>query len=298
MSRRTTASSSIAGRFAIVASLLVACHERSAAAEPPRAEPCAAEAARVLDAPAARILQALATCHAAHGKTASAWAEHLEAATLARREMRLDVERVALRAAASLEPQLATLAVRVPAAWDLEGLVVHRDGIVLERAAWGTAAPVDPGEHRVAATLPGKAAWVRTVHVPARPGPHAIDVGPFEDPPPAVGAASLTSAPAPVDYPIAPEPRFGAQRTAGVVLGVVGLAGLGVGTYYGVRALDLDGDDAKTSTTIATASLAAGGGALLLGGILLLTAPKSRALRAIDVTASPAGASVGVHGTF
>jgi hypothetical protein len=311
----------------IAALLLVGHHEGTAAAEgasPSPADPCAREAARYLVAPSATVLHTLARCHARHGKTASAWAEHLEAATFAHREKRFDVERAAKQDAESLEARLSTLAVLVPPGWDVEGLVVRRDGIVLERAAWGTAAPVDPGEHRVAATAPGKAQWFRTVSVPPRAGAQTVQVGPFEEAPApgAVGVASLTSGAVAADVPpIEPESRGGTQRAMGIALGVIGLAGIGVGTYYGIQTLEkrdeartacpsspcadrdavAKNEDAKTSGTISTVSLAAGGGTLLVGAILFLTAPKSgasRALRSVDVAATPAFSGVRIGGQF
>jgi hypothetical protein len=89
------------------------------------------------------------------------------------------------------------------------------------------------------------------------------------------------------------------QRLAGLVVGGLGLAGIGVGLVFGVRsrskqdesraycdpanpsACDRHGvelnDEAKSAATIATVGYAAGG-ALVIGGVVLyLTAPRASA---------------------
>ncbi len=43
-----------------------------------------------------------------------------------------------------------------PTLTSLEGLQVKRDGVLIEKTLWGIAVPVDPGEHAISATAPGK----------------------------------------------------------------------------------------------------------------------------------------------
>jgi len=254
------------------------------------------------------VLHALAACHEQQGKTASAWAEYLEAATMAQHEKAADTATSARQRASALEARLSTLAVRVAPGWDIAGLEVKRDGMTLVRAAWGTAGPVDPGEHRIEATAPGKLPWVKTVIVRPGAGAQSVDVGPLDDAPGgAVGVTSLTSAtmangmlvssdPSPVaDHPVQVSTGGGTQRGIGLALAGIGLAGVGVGTYFGIRTLDKSdearaacpttpcsdraavqtNDEAKTAATISTISLAAGGGLMLLGSLLFFSAPSS-----------------------
>jgi hypothetical protein len=96
------------------------------------------------------------------------------------------------------------------------------------------------------------------------------------------------------------------------------LASLGVGTYFGIHTLDLrdearrtcpsspcndrtavrTNDQAKTSATIATATLASGGGLFLLGSILFFSAPSATPKPSIGVAVTPSSAGVGVGGSF
>ena len=283
-------------------------------------------------------LSALASCHEQQGKTASAWAEFLEASTMAHHEKRFDVEASAKQRAASVEGRLSTLAVRVAPPWDIPGLDVRRDGIALVRATWRTPAPVDPGEHRVEVTAPGKLPWRRVVIVRPVAGGQTVDIGPLEDAPQKaiIGTATLTSAAVPGtsfpienDHPVDLSHPGSAQRAIGLLIAGVGVAGVGVGTYFGIRTLDqsdsarracpqspcsdraaIDSNDqAKTSATISTVSLAGGGGLLLLGSILFFTAPSAqgsqptatappRVKPTFDIAATPAFSGLRVAGDF
>src|SRR5262249_17702632 len=114
-------------------------------------------------APGTGALLALALCHEKEGKTASAWAEFREVAPVARRDGRADRSQMAEEHAAALEPKLARLTVTGdPETAGVVGLVVRRDGAEMNRAAWGTPAPVDAGEWRLEASAPGRLPW-RTV---------------------------------------------------------------------------------------------------------------------------------------
>jgi hypothetical protein len=99
---------------------------------------------------------------------------------------------------------------------------------------------------------------------------------------------------------------------AGITVGVLGLAGLGIGTYYGLTSLrdhddaqshcsaagcDAAGvslrDDARQTGTAATVALAAGGAAFALGVLLLATAPSAHA--PVGVAVGPGRVVVGGH---
>jgi hypothetical protein len=55
--------------------------------------------------------------------------------------------------------------IQVPPASDLPDLEIKRDGSAIRRAAWGTAMPVDPGEHMIEASAQGKLPWKQSVTV-------------------------------------------------------------------------------------------------------------------------------------
>ena len=339
MHRNFVASSRSASSF-LVGSILLA---SLAFTDPSRAEgatgtsdPCAGPSGRYVVAPSGASLLALASCHEQRGKTASAWAEYLEAATLAHREKRADLESAAKDHAALLETHLSTLAVRVAPGASIPGLDVRRDGIALDRATWGTAAPVDPGEHHVEATAPGHLPWRRTIVVRPGAGAQSVEVSPLEDPSKArVATTTLTSATMLDDAPTWSQPdrptgppasTGGAQRAFGLATAAVGLVGLGLGTYFGIRTLDQSdaarracpsspcadrsaiekNDQAQTSSLVSTVSFAAGGSLLLLGSVLFFTAPSESAqaraapvrARSFGVAATPASAGLRLGGDF
>jgi serine/threonine-protein kinase len=118
------------------------------------------------------------------------------------------------------------------------------------------------------------------------------------------------------------------QRVVGIVVGSVGVVGIGVGSFFGLRAkakkddsldnghcpnnpnvCDQTGTDlrnqARTSATIATVSMIAGGAALAGGIVLFLTAPHAHAegarVSSLRVTAQSDGVSsarVSLGGNF
>lgn len=247
----------------------------------------------------------LANCHELEGRTATAWAEFLRAAGVARSAGQAERERIARERAEQLEPKLMRLQVEVPPEVRVEGLVVERDGVPIEEAAWGSAIPVDPGQHVVTARAPGKQTSEDTVQL--------LDDGetvlyelpllaPLAEPEPTPPPAAVNVEPAPLppsptsDSLVADSDTGSGQRTLGIVVGAVGAAGLAAGSVFGVLAKNewddaeaagcgtgtcptSDGqqssEDANRFATFGTIGMA-GGGALLLGGIVLyLTAPSN-----------------------
>lgn len=102
----------------------------------------------------------LAECYEKAGRIASAWALFVEVANAAKGANRPEREVVARQRAAAVESRLVKMTVSVPApVAAIAGLAIQRDGSVLDKALWGEAVPVDPGEHTVVATAPGKQRW-------------------------------------------------------------------------------------------------------------------------------------------
>jgi tetratricopeptide (TPR) repeat protein len=166
----------------------------------------------------------LGECLSKQGKTASAWATFREAADMARKAEQSERVEKAERRASELEPRLEKLSISV--AVEVPGIVVKRDGIEVARAIWGSALPVDPGKHRIEATAPGKTPWRGEVSTK----------GPGE-------AVSLVI-PALVDLPVAVAPPGGGpkvvadpgspgRRTAGLIAGSAGIAGILAGAVFG-----------------------------------------------------------------
>src|SRR5689334_3318487 len=106
--------------------------------------------------PGGGTLLNVALCHEKEGRTATAWAEFTEALGLAKKDDRPQRIELAQSHITAIEPTLSHLVIQVPATSDLPDLEIKRDGSVIRRAAWGTAMPVDPGEHMIEAAAQGK----------------------------------------------------------------------------------------------------------------------------------------------
>jgi hypothetical protein len=102
------------------------------------------------------VLLHLADCHEQIGHTATSWAEFTDAAELAhqRQDSR---EGYAKGRADALAPRLAHLRI-VPPATPPAGLVVRRDTTDVT-ALVGTDMAIDPGDHDLVASAPGRVEW-------------------------------------------------------------------------------------------------------------------------------------------
>lgn len=141
---------------------------------------------------------------------------------------------VAQKRAAALEPRLPKLSIRL-AAGAPEGTRIVRDGVELGSASQGTPLPVDPGEHVVVVSSPGRAERSFKLIVSEREI-RALEVAPGE---PVVGAASGGPAPA-VSHDTASKAKS-RSPVLGYVLGGVGVAGLITGAVAGALVLQKKG---------------------------------------------------------
>ncbi|HEU4407869.1 MAG TPA: hypothetical protein VFS43_21590 [Polyangiaceae bacterium] len=250
----------------------------------------------------------LADCYEQIGRNASAWSNFLKAAASARARGQAERERVALARASALEPQLSKIGVVVASeSAALAGLSVRRDGESLPASQWGAFVPVDPGLHTVEASAPGRRPFAQRVLVAA--GAARVQV--------LVPLLAPASAPAPAP----PAPAAGRGRViAALALGSVGVAGLALGTFFGLRAFSLYDEakascergepdrctpegvdkqrDASRAALSSTVGFAAGGAALALGGaLLLLGRPAAAPARAAwSLSGGPGG--VTLKGSF
>ena len=198
-----------------------------------------------LDASTATLLN-LANCWENLGRTATAWATYREAQSAAHVAGRQDYFAAAERHANALAPKLARITIHVPEATD--GIQIERDSVVVERAEWGLAIPVDTGAHAIAATAPGHKAWATTLDV-LQDGAAltvtvpALELLPFETSP-LTGKATPTGTTEQNPTPLLPgvaEPsndnraNGSAQRTIAWVVGGLGVVGLGVSVGFAVE---------------------------------------------------------------
>jgi hypothetical protein len=268
----------------------------------------------------------LADCYEHVGRTASAWSSFLNLAATARRNggpKAEEREKVAKERANAIAPKLTQLAISVPDAVKVPGLVIKRDGESVHSGQWGSPVPVDPGNHTIEASAPGKQTWTKTQDVEGVGQIVTIQVDPLGDTPAQVTAPAPGGAPSPVpNAPPKTEPaRSSPLKTAGLVVGAVGIAGLGVGAVFGVLAMSKNSNandshcgaafggtnncdstglslrsDAVKFGNVSTVSFIAGG-VLAAGGACLWIFAPSTSVQA-GPTVGNGGAGLTVRGTF
>jgi hypothetical protein len=186
----------------------------------------------------------------------------------------------------------------------------------------GTAIPVDPGSHIIAANAPGKKKWVTTVKVDVG-AQERVTIPPLEfeatvtrpksAPPDDTGATAPPSAPA------ADRSSGSSQRTIGLVLGGVGLAGVAVGVVTGLLAISKNSDaeklcptdgacrsaegvdaneSARSMGTVSTIGFVAGGALVSAGAVLFFTAPSSARTGSLQLTPIAGPSAVGLRGAW
>jgi tetratricopeptide (TPR) repeat protein len=186
----------------------------------------------------------LADCWEHLGKTSSAHALFLGVAASSHALGQSEREQLARERAAALEPRLAHLLIDVPS--PVDGLVVRKNHIPLQRDTWGTDSVVDPGKYTIEASAPGKKTWSQTVEVTAfAAAPIAVSV-PVLETAPATPAAAEADTPAdapaqaiptPHSEPAAPLPpaRRSTRRTAyALSLAAAGASGVVAGIWLGL----------------------------------------------------------------
>jgi hypothetical protein len=237
----------------------------------------------------------LADCHALLGKTATALDEFAEALAMAAKAGDKEREGFARQQIAALTGRVAQ--VRLELAQGAAVGAVSVDGRSLDRVAWAPphAIPLDSGTHTFVFSAPGKVARAVQVIVPQGPSTTTVQVAPLDDAPPAPPSATAPPAttvvapsqPATSETP--PAAPLGKKRVVALVSAGVGVAGIVVGTVFGLNALSTrrDGDlhctgaycdsmglalqdDAHTQATVSTVAFTVGAAALVAAVVLWL----------------------------
>lgn len=274
--------------------------------------------------PGVGTLLYLAECYERSGRTASAWATFREAGDAADAARESGRARTGRERAARLEPILSRLTIHVaPETQQLTGLSVERGGRSVQPALWNVPVPVDPSEYLVSASAPGYEPWSQTVTVGERAAKVSVSVPPLkkapesEKPPPAAvppsdaskpGAPSSLSTPPPVG----PEPEHtgDAQRTIAFAVGGVGVIGIGLGSYFGLRAISKNKDaeshcprglecddaegpalasEAKNAARLSDITFGVGAAALIGGAVLYFTSPRPKEGAVVNAALGPTG---------
>ena len=214
------------------------------------------------------------------------------------------------------ERQLHRVVITVPETTYVEGLRVARDGVEVRQAAWGTPLPLDPGEHTIEVTAPGRETYRTIVSIEPGPGHTEIVIPPLAESEPETNVLAVDTPARGVGDDATSDPGA-TRRTIGVVVGSVGAAGLIAGGIFGLRAISLNSssqDECRTERFCSQAGVelrndarAAGNWATILGGVggalvatgivLWVTAPESGGPELSAVTTGE-GASLLLRGTF
>jgi serine/threonine-protein kinase len=260
----------------------------------------------------------LAECYVHLGRTASAWARFREAAAIAasKRDPRAELARAR---AEQLESHLSRLVVAISTP-NVPGMVMRRDGEQLDRAAWTTAVPVDPGVHVVEVSAPGKKTFTATITVERDVSTTTMTVPPLDASGPPLGPPPF--APLPPAEGLAgraPPRRAGGRRVVALAAGGLGLLGAGLGTYWGLHARSLleqsnsnghclgnicDGfgvaarANAQDQANLATVAFLVSGSFLGAGAILWLTVAHVPAGVALAPSLGPRQEGLVLVGTF
>lgn len=228
-------------------------------------------------------LLALALCHEAQGRWASALNEFVAVQAASARDGRADRAAVARTNIASLEPKVSKLVIAAAAeirampSFDFEC-----DGAHLDLPAGDLEVAVDPGPHLLQASASGHVAWAMTVQIGARSERVGVHVPPLEPLPPSLqpGGPAPTALTAPVAPPAVLPPAstapggsppqvtsgnatpraparadstlsspsaspLPARHVAGIVVAGVGVLATGVGVWEGLRAI-AENNDARS----------------------------------------------------
>ncbi len=258
-------------------------------------------------APGLGTLLNLGDCYQKAGKTASAWARFREAMGIAARQNRPDREKIAQDRATALEAKL----IRLKIVNTNENASITMDDVELDPAVLGTAIPIDPGKHTLDVTAKGKKPFHTTIDASERVKSPTVEIPELEDDA-VVEKPKKPKKTKAIEPPVEEGSRGGTQRILGLALGGVGVVGLGVGGFFGLRTFSKWGEaeplcpnlqcdrtgfdlaaEARTSGIVSTVGFIAGGALLLGGAALYFTAPSGRSRGA---SGSPVRVGLGAGG--
>jgi hypothetical protein len=183
----------------------------------------------------------LADCREKNGQLASAWGWFLKAESMTRGDPgRAALNATARRRSAALEPRLSYLIINVPDESRIDGLVVSRNGIVVDPGTWNRALPIDGGAYEIEGKAPAHEKWSAKVTVKDEADRQSVDVPRFKELPRLLGPAQPPTPESPV--PVARDDGFQLTTERKIAIGVGGasLVALGTGIVLGVSARNLD----------------------------------------------------------
>jgi hypothetical protein len=248
----------------------------------------------------------LALCHETVGRTATAWSEYHHGAAWAAQNGQKDRHDFAMQHALALETKLPRVLLQLPKDVALQSVDV--DGEPLPDSRWYLPVFLDPGEHSVAISAPGKQRGNVKFRVTNSPTEQLVSVPSLAD------EVVPVIAPKPAPVPTDPDRT---RRLTGIALLGAGAAGLAIGVTFGVLAVQKRDDigsrcvgnrctaeganayrDAQSNATISTVSTILGIGAGAVGGWLFFTSRPAGSATRVGIVPRPDGAEVGMGGVF
>lgn len=224
----------------------------------------------------------LADCYEKLGRITSAWEAYQKVANEARQAGKDALKKDAQDRADALKPKISKLTIAVPpSVAATSGLVVKRDGVIVDSELWNQSIPVDAGEHTIVVSAPARSPWQTSISL-SEAQAEKVTV-------PELEAAALPG-----------------QKIGAIVAGGVGVAGFIVGGVFGSLTISkwaeaveacasagdrqvscptqaqannaqALGDEATTLATVSNIAFVVGGAALVGAGVLWLTAPSESA---------------------
>jgi len=184
----------------------------------------------------------LADCYERQGKLASAWLHFRAAEMLAAERIAGGAveprEKIARLRAARIQKRMPTLRLVIEA--PPPELMVTLDGHTLPARTWGTATPIDPGEHVLRVSAPGRVVWRQKFAI-AEQKHQQLQVPELEPeaPPPSAAVvpaatADVTSAPVVNSANSAATPGPDTLRIVAYALAGAGLIAGGTGVAFGI----------------------------------------------------------------
>jgi hypothetical protein len=228
----------------------------------------------------AGTLLALALCHEGDGKPATALREYRESLSMAVRANRPDRVMLAESHVQRLEATVPRIRFRLPSP-EPKDLVVTLDDAPVDRAAMIAGVAVDPGTHTIVATSAEAQPWRATVEVAG--GFQVVAL-----PPALPTVPTVHDVRPPESHSPPPAPSSGLRVLGWGAVGVAAI-GVGLGSFFGVSAFDVEArskrqctgtlcsaegvnlnHEARTDATISDIAFAVGGVALAAGLFFLL----------------------------
>jgi hypothetical protein len=261
--------------------------------------------------PAVGTLGLLAYCREMQERTATAWRTYLLAAEMAEKGGDAPRAKVARERAAALEGSLSR--VRIQGTGIPKGFVLTCDDRVFPEEEWDSGLPADPGPIEIVARAPGFQPW--SVQMDLAKGASLTIRVPALQP--------VVEQKPPEQVPIVERTRREPNFVPGAVVGGAGVLLLGVGSYFGLRAISKNDaskehcvgtacnpeggelrDDAKQAATVSTVTIGLGlvgvgvGAVLLMGEMNREDQKQPAAAVRVAPEVGPGVAGIGVRGVF